>query len=230
MAIITGTNDGELIDAIFDPPPTELADTINALAGGDGVFALGGADGIYGGDGDDTLNGEAGDDLLFGEAEDDGLYGGEGNDVLDGGDGDDFLFGDAGDDMLTGGGGPDGNNGGLDGLDGGPGRDHYIGSTGRDVFVFSALEDIAKDDITNFRRKEGDFIDFRLVDAKPSKPGGYPHGGQAFKFIGSEAFSGKEGELRAKKGKIQGDVTGDGRKDFTIKIDVNKMSSDDFYL
>jgi hypothetical protein len=69
-----------------------------------------------------------------------------------------------------------------------------------------------------------------MIDAKPSKPGGDPDGGQAFRFIGTKQFSGKEGELRANNGKIQGDLTGDGKKDFVIKINVDTMSGDDFYL
>jgi Ca2+-binding RTX toxin-like protein len=231
MAIVTGTDLGELIDETFLPqPPTELADTINGLAGGDIVHALGGADVVYGGEGDDRLLGYADGDSLYGDAGDDNLDGGEGDDVLYGGSGDDFLVGAAGNDVLTGGKGPDGNNGGLDGLTGGLGTDLCIGNKGIDAFVFDAVGEIAKDEITKFKPKEGDFIDLRLIDAKPSKPGGDPDGGQAFNFIGQKQFSGKEGELRAKNGKIEGDVTGDGTRDFVIKIDVDTMSGDDFYL
>ncbi len=60
-------------------------------------------------------------------------------------------------------------------------------------------------------------------------------GNQAFKFIGSAAFSDKAGELRyALSGSntyIQGDVNGDGTTDFAVLLTRGlKMVGADFFL
>jgi Ca2+-binding RTX toxin-like protein len=68
---------------------SDVADTMDGLAG---------ADTVYGG---------AGADVLFGGAGDDHLYGGVGADTIAGGDGDDVISGDEGSDILDGGAGFD---------------------------------------------------------------------------------------------------------------------------
>jgi Ca2+-binding RTX toxin-like protein len=77
---------------------TDLADTLDGLAGNDQ---------IQGNAGSDFLNGGEGDDVLFGQADHDTLVGQAGNDQLVGGEGNDFLIGDSGNDTLFGGTGRD---------------------------------------------------------------------------------------------------------------------------
>lgn len=83
MAIITGTNNRDLL---------------NGTAG---------ADEIYSYDGNDVIYGHGGDDVLYGGNGDDILYGGSGNDILHGGDGDDKFYGGSGNDIFYGGNGID---------------------------------------------------------------------------------------------------------------------------
>ena len=134
----------------------------NTLTGG------GGDDKLYGGAGKDTLNGDAGADQLFGGEGNDKLYGGDGNDILDGGTGKDELYGGAGNDTLYGGNGADKLIGGEgnDILIGGKKGDTLTGGDGSDLFVYSKISDSAFsagwdgwDEITDFKRSEGDKID-----------------------------------------------------------------------
>jgi hypothetical protein len=81
------------------------------------------------------------------------------------------------------------------------------------------------DVIRDFSRKDGDVIDLKGVDAKKSKGGD-----QKFKYIGSNDFADKAGQLRFEKSKVSGDMNGDGKADFIINVDVNKLGSDDFVL
>ncbi len=49
-------------------------------------------------------------------------------------------------------------------------------------------------------------------------------------FIGAMDFSGTKGELQFRDGKLKGDTTGDQQADFTIKVDVDKLTASDFLL
>src|SRR5439155_22873217 len=104
-------------------------------------------------------------------AETDGSFriiAGDGNDTLIGGANGDILYGGLGSDTLTGGG-------------------------GNDLFYYT---DVAQsvgantDRITDFTA--GDKIDLSQIDADTTQAGD-----QAFNFIGSNAFDGQAGELRA---------------------------------
>lgn len=106
---------------------------------------------------------------------------------------------------------------------GGTGKDKLTGGRGEDTFFFVTVADTDKtkntaDTITDFRVKEGDSIDLSDIDAKSSIADD-----QKFKFIGTNDFHNKEGELRFEiKGKetyIYGDVDGDGKADFAIHLD-----------
>ncbi len=179
-------------------------------SGNDVMEGGGGDDAVYGADGDDIIYGGAGNDSgsiigYFGYYWRGGLYGGDGNDTIDGGDGNDLL-------------------------DGGHGTDHLTGGRDSDVFAFNQIADSvsgsARDIIHDFSRSEGDQIDLSAIDAKANKLGD-----QAFKFIGSKPFHDKAGELRFSKQKLSGDVDGDGKADFQIKVvDVDKMFKADFDL
>jgi Ca2+-binding RTX toxin-like protein len=226
------------------------------LVGADGLGGVDGNDMIEGGFGNDSMRGEDGDDRLYGgdgnDAGDGGigvdkLYGGEGIDGLVGGEGNDELYGGSGNDsgsfqapnalgtLITYPGGLDGGAGndklyggeGNDYLDGGAGTDVMFGGQGRDFFDFNSAGAIVKDVIRDFSRKEQDVIDLFDVDAKENKDGN-----QKFKYIGSDGFSGKAGELqfKAKKGAVKGDTDGNGKADFTIKVDVDKLTEGDFIL
>ena len=67
--------------------------------------------------------------------------------------------------------------------------------------------------IRDFSHRQGDEIDLSGIDANAGAAGN-----QAFAFIGSKGFSGKEGELQYKKGIVAGDVNGDKAADFHIEI------------
>ncbi|WP_201830396.1 PD40 domain-containing protein [Microvirga zambiensis] len=113
-------------------------------------------------------------------------------DTLSGGAGTDSLTGDAFANILIG-------NGGNDRLIGGLGVDTLTGSKGKDVFVFDDKETGSSkskaDYILDFKGKEGDKIDLKLVDADTKKKGD-----QKFSFIGDKAFT-KAGQVRVEKTK-----------------------------
>ncbi|OJF95166.1 calcium-binding protein [Pararhizobium antarcticum] len=138
----------------------------------------------------------AGNDLISGTSKGDTLLGGGGSDVLKGNAGNDKLFG-------------------------GAGADDLFGGTGADRFSFSSLSDstsVARDSVFDFSRSEGDKIDLSAIDANKNASGN-----QAFKFIASEKFHGKAGELRFEKKAsdtyVYVDVNGDKKVDFTLHFD-----------
>ncbi len=86
------------------------------------------------------------------------------------------------------------------------------------------------DTIYDFSCKEGDRIDLKAIDTN-TKAGG----DQAFKFIGTEKFHGKAGELRFVKDDgdtfVYGDVNGNGKADFAIALDrLLTLTKSDFIL
>ncbi|WP_439631586.1 calcium-binding protein [Shinella sp.] len=161
----------------------------------------------------------AGNDKISGTKYADVLMGGKGADVLSGGGGKDILKGDAGNDKLY----------------GGDGGDRLTGGSGADTFIFKSIKDSTvaasgRDTILDFSRSQKDKIDLAAIDAS-TKAGG----DQAFKFIGTDAFHNKAGELRfEKKGGdtlIHGDVNGDGKADFSILVDASiTFKAGDFLL
>ncbi|PDT80358.1 polysaccharide lyase family 7 protein [Sinorhizobium sp. BJ1] len=197
-------------------------------AGADRLDGGNGADTLYGQDGNDTLLGQAGndrldggtgDDTLYGYGDDDRLYGGDGADKLIGGEGADTLYGGAGNDKLY-----------AD-----EGADNLYGGSGADSFIFkslaaSTLTSSGRDDVYQFSQAEGDTINLASIDANA-----LVSEGQAFKFIGTDAFSSKAGELRyvntSSETYIYGDVNGDGAADFSIHVDgVFTLQGSDFVL
>ncbi|MBO3762540.1 calcium-binding protein [Ciceribacter sp. L1K22] len=174
---------------------------------------------IGGNSGNNTLNGYSGNDSLSGGAGNDSLYGGSGNDSLLGGSGNDRMKGGSGNDKLT----------------GSSGADVLFGDSGADRFIFKSLSDSTvsssgRDTIEDFSRSQGDRIDLSAIDASTKSSGN-----QAFSFVGEKSYSGKAGELRYvnKDGDtfIYGDVNGDRKSDFSIKIDANiDLVKGDFIL
>lgn len=148
-----------------------------------------GADRLFGGDGDDFLEGLHGRDRLLGGYGDDKLFGGGGRDVLRGENGDDTLLGGGGADLL-------------------------VGGPGDDVFRFSDVHQSSTqsgDVIADFVM-DHDRIDLSGIDARPGK------GDQAFRFINADRFSDSPGDLRYRKGELEGDIDGDGVADFAITL------------
>ncbi len=147
------------------------------------------------------------------------LLGNNGDNVILGGAGADTISGKAGEDTIT----------------GGLGRDIMTGGAGLDTFVFNDVAETGatrttRDKITDFDQGEGDMIDLSAVDADVAAPGN-----QAFTFIGTSAFGSFEGQLRyvqsGSKTVIQGDIDGDGVKDFEIFLNgLVDLTAGDFVL
>lgn len=190
---------------------------------------------VTGTGGKDKRTGTAGDDIMRLKGGNDVGKGGKGHDTIDGGGGKDKLYGQAGNDILIGGKGNDrlDGGGGKDVLRGGPGKDTLKGGGGADRFEFRSIKETKlkqPDVILDFKRKQGDKVDLAKIDADTGSSGNQP-----FDFIGKAGFSGASGELRyqTKKGTtyIYGDVNGDAKADFAIRIDGRiDLKQDDFML
>jgi len=188
--------------AAIDATGNDLSNNISGNAGNNVLRGMGG---------DDLINGGAGDDLIDGGDGVDNLSGGDGNDVILGGAGNDYLFGNAGDDVLV----------------GGAGADTLLGGTGADTFRF-APGDLGRTEATSdviWDYQVGvDRLDFAAFDANPATAA---H--DAFRFVGSSAFSGQAGEIRSTWSAgggwlIQGDADGDRVADFVLKVSGDQAS------
>lgn len=217
------------------------------------------ANDLLGNDGNNILRGAGGDDVLQGRGGADTLDGGAGNDTasysqakagvrvdlsktvaqntvsegkdqlvsienLTGSRYADSLSGDDKANVIDGGAGDDV-------IHGGGGADQLYGGAGADKFVFTNIDDsgpakAARDTIYDFKSSKGDVIDLHGIDAKTGS------GDQAFKVVG--AFSKAAGELTITLDKdhydVSGDVTGDGRADFTITVYADRLVAGDFIL
>jgi serralysin len=114
------------------------------------------------------------------------------------------------------------------------------GGAGNDVFDFNAINETSvgagvRDVIADFQPGL-DHIDLTDIDANASRAGD-----QAFKFIGTQAFDGKAGQLRYQTFDqagtandmtiVSGDINGDRAADFEIQITgILKLPSGDFIL
>lgn len=182
--------------------------------------------------GNDTFNGVGGDDVhIFGDGGNDRFFGGAFGDTFDGGVGNDILNGGGGNDKLLGGAGIDTLNGGLgnDTLTGGTGTDRMTGGLGLDNFRFllpsDSVRGVRHDSILDFNRAQHDRIDLSAIDANTKHVGN-----DAFKFIGTLAFHGLAGELRASNNLVQGDVNGDKIADIEIHVNLGTMKITDFHF
>ncbi|MCF3639361.1 hypothetical protein LXM94_05205 [Rhizobium sp. TRM95111] len=214
----TGTINGDVF--AFDANGTTAVEEIRNkglmngdidLEGGNDLFNTAGGGKIvgtvFGGDGIDTLKGGNFKDFFDGGAGDDIMNGALLHDTLDGGAGNDTIKGGKGKDTLI---------GGLD-------KDILTGGLGRDLFVFETINDskqvpAQRDLITDFFRGQADKIDLSLIDASTSTAGD-----QAFTFLGKDAFSGEEGQVRYKivggQTRVLADLDGDEVADLVFSID-----------
>lgn len=194
---------------------TGRADTIWGYGGDDMAYGAGGADVINLGPGNDTAQGGEGADKIYGGTGDDVLRGDAGNDKLYGGTGSDRLFGGLGNDLLQDG-------------------ELVWGGGNTDTFQYSDAwaRTSAGSRIVDFT---GDRIDLSLIDANVNASGN-----SAFTFVGSNAFSGRAGELRYENVvfdgqpaavQITGDTDGNRVPDFTIFVEgFVAMERTDFVL
>jgi Ca2+-binding RTX toxin-like protein len=115
-------------------------------------------------------------------------------------------------------------------LTGNDGTDMLTGKAGADRFAYGAAGDSAgatADRITDFSHAQGDRIDLSIIDADTAVAGD-----QAFGFIGTAAFSGAAGQLRAETSGgdtiVEADVDGDGTADLRIALTgaVNLVAAD----
>ncbi|MFN3387838.1 MAG: ELWxxDGT repeat protein [Allosphingosinicella sp.] len=137
------------------------------------------------------------------------------------------IWGGTGADTITGGARGDTMTGGL-------GADRLSGGGGNDVFRYRFAAESAvgaEDRILDF--SAGDRIDLSAIDANAGAGGD-----QAFTFIGSAAFAGTAGQLRAVNSggtawRVEGDIDGNGLADFAILVtraDAAAMAAIDFVL
>ena len=186
-------------------------DTLNGNAGNDTLNGNAGRDKLIGGGDNDTLNGGGGKDKLIGSKGSDTLNGNAGGDKLIGGGGKDTLNGDAGNDTLNG-------KAGRDKLIGGEGVDKLTGGAGVDTFIYQSTADSAKgsstrDIITDFNGSIGEKIDLSAIDAYTDSTGN-----QAFTYIGSNSFTGTQGEVRFSSSVLQMNTGTDTVADMEIEL------------
>jgi Ca2+-binding RTX toxin-like protein len=223
LAAVSGTPAPDPFpEAPFDPDPATYRAILTAVSVGGLARPFLAARVRIGSERDDETRGGEGADLILGRGGDDTLRGGGGDDAIWGGSGDDRLLGQRGDDLLDGDGGRDEIHGGSgdDVLVGGGGQDALRGGNGSDAFVFlsaAAAGTAARraDRIGDFDRGEDDVIDLSGIDARAASARD-----DSFDFVGEDGFRGSAGELRwnAQRGRLEGDVDGDARADFYIRV------------
>ena len=143
-----------------------------------------------------TIDGTEKQDIMYGTAKADVIHGKGGIDVILGGDGNDSIAG-------------------------GHDKDWMAGQSGDDTFIFTSVQDSlpgeAHRDVICDWGFGKDKIDLHLIDANAVTAGD-----QAFSWIGSNAFSGKAGELHVRyEGNttiVEGTVNPDTVADFQIQI------------
>jgi Ca2+-binding RTX toxin-like protein len=182
-----------------------------------GFVSLGGGSDIFAATQAKAMSGAAGAFFAFlGGVEKIGVFidGGDGADQLSGSRFTDELIGSKGNDTLQGGGGDDELLGGL-------GKDDLTGGKGADFFVFSGAgesRDKEFDTIHGFNQKENDILSFSEIDAHPGTPDD-----DEFKFIGTDNFSGKAGELRyeivGKQTIVFGNLDHDKQAEFEVHLE-----------
>jgi len=118
-------------------------------------------------------------------------------------------------------------NSGNNVLEGKAGRDILTGKGGGDKFVYRSTNDSGitkstRDIITDFDGTASDVIDLSKIDAYTAKSGN-----QMFVYIGSDSFSGTQGEVRFASGILSVNTGTDTTADMQIKLNgVTEFSSE----
>jgi len=129
-------------------------------------------------------------------------------------------YGNSSNNRLTG-------NSGNNLLEGKAGRDILTGQGGGDKFVYRSIDDsgitkATRDIITDFDSSESDIIDLSKIDAYS-----IANGNQSFVYIGSDSFSGTQGEVRFASGILSVNTGTDTTADMQIKLNgVTEFSSE----
>ncbi len=144
---------------------------------------------------------------FYGGAETDGafrLFAGAGYDLLIGGAGNDLLYGGLGQDVMQGG-------------------------DGADLFVYRAAGESTAGLADRVTFGAGDRFDLSAIDAVTGGPSN-----EAFTFIGTAAFSGVAGQLRAYQDAarwwVEADVNGDSVADLVIDVEAPLLLSADQFI
>ena len=248
--------------------PQNTGEGFDTLIGIENLTGSAFADTLKGDAGDNNLTGGAGDDTLIGMGGQDQFHGGDGSDTvsyagmtsgvtvdlntisfqfINGStqqwlDSIENVTGSAFADKLTGNAGANALNGGAgnDLLTGGLGHDMLTGGAGNDIFDFNSVGESPvgaglRDIITDFQSGQ-DKIDLSSIDTDPTRKGD-----QDFRFIGTQNFDGRTGELHYQTFDqpgtanditvISGDINGDRVADFEIELTgIIKPTSGDFLL
>jgi hypothetical protein len=179
----------------------------------------------------ETISGSSGANTLNGTRGADRILGGAGNDTINGGAGDDIIQGGAGVDRLTGGANAD-TFVFASTADSAPGASGFINNNP----VFNRASGAgARDVITDFTPGE-DRISLSAIDANTKLAGN-----QAFKFLGTAAFTSAPGGLVYRQFNetgtanditvVYGDVNGDKLADFQIELSgLKTLTAADFIL
>lgn len=164
-------------------------------------------------------------DAIIGTKYRDTIVGANLNDTIEGLATGDKLIGLGGNDIIKGG-------SGNDRIEGGLGADDLYGGTESDTFIYRDVREstvalFGRDTIVDFTKS--DVVNLQQIDANTKMAGG-----QAFHFIGTDAFSGEAGELRFKKMAsdtyIYADTNGDKKSDFSIHLDDAISLSKGFFV
>ena len=129
-------------------------------------------------------------------------------------------YGNSSNNRLTG-------NAGDNVLEGKAGRDILTGKGGGDKFVYRSTNDSGitkstRDIITDFDGTRSDVIDLSKIDAYTES-----NGNQSFVYIGSDSFSGTQGEVRFASGILSMNTDTDTTADMQIKLDgVSEFNAD----
>ena len=216
--------------------------TINALAGADYVKGMGGVDTLNGGGGNDLLDGGSGNDKLNGNNGIDLVTFASGTTavVLDLSTNTDTAKRGTETDTLTGiegaigSGKADTGRASANWFQGGLGKDTFTGGGGRDLYDFNAVAEsgittTTHDVITDFAHLT-DEIDLMGIDADSTVAGN-----QAFRWVGSAAFTGTPGELGyfSSGGDtiIRASTDNDSPGEFQIRLTGMKaLTVDDFFM
>jgi Ca2+-binding RTX toxin-like protein len=248
--------------------PQNTGEGFDTLIGIENLTGSAFADTLKGDAGDNNLTGGAGDDTLIGMGGQDEFHGGDGSDTVSYAgmtsgvtvdlnassfqwinistsqwlDSIENVTGSAFADKFTGNAGANALNGGAgnDLLIGGLGHDMLTGGAGNDTFDFNSVGESPvgtglRDIITDFQSGQ-DKIDLSSIDTDPTRKGD-----QDFRFIGTQNFDGRTGELHYQTFDqpgtanditvISGDINGDRAADFEIELTgIIKPTSGDFLL